>query len=108
MPGTVYYQLINKTGSELDLVATVQNPNNWIPAAPATIAAGGNPSLNPVEPQNPGSIVFGYEIKGSSTEQFWVIANAEVVTQFASPGHSIGVSVTGNSEDGWSVVLTYQ
>jgi hypothetical protein len=43
MPGTIYYQLINKTGSELDLVATVQNPTNWIPAAPATIAAGGKP-----------------------------------------------------------------
>jgi hypothetical protein len=102
----MYYQIINKTGSELDLVATVQNPNNWVPAPPATIAAGGNPSFD--SNGNPGAIVFGYEIKGSSTEQFWVIANGNQVTQFAPSGHSIGVNVTGDSEDGWSVTLTYQ
>jgi hypothetical protein len=112
MPGTIYYQLINKTVSELDLVATVQNPTNWIPAAPATIAAGGNPSLNPFEPQDPGSIVFGYEMKGASTEQFWVIGSgggeSPAVAAFAPSGHSLSVNVTGNSEDGFEVALTYQ
>jgi len=107
MAGNVSYQLINKTGSQLNLVATVQNPPNWVPAAPATIAAGGNPSLDTPEDQNPGTIVFGYYL-GDPLTQFWVISNGTQVIQFAPSGHSIDVNVSGDSEDGFLVTLTYQ
>lgn len=112
MADAVSYQLINKTGSQLDLVATVQSPPKWLPAAPATIAAGAEPSLVSSADQEPGAIVFGYSIEGSSTDQFWVIGNMDganpQVAQFAPSGHSIDVSISGDSEDGFVVTLTYQ
>ena len=113
MPGGFFYQLINKTGSQLNLVATSQNPTNWLlESAPTTIAAGAQPSIGSTVPADAGAIVFGYSIQGSSTVQFWVISSGggelPAVAQFAPSGHSIGVNITGDSEDGFSIVLTYQ
>ena len=109
MADAIGYQLINKTGSQLNLIATVQNPTNWLPAAPVTIAAGGDPSLNWGSADGvSGAIVLGYSMEGASADQFWIIGNNLQVTQFAPSGHSIGVNVSGDSEDGWIVAVTYQ
>jgi hypothetical protein len=113
MPGAIAYQLVNKTGSQLKLVATVQNPTDWLDAAPTTIAAGAQPSFGSGQNAGPGTIVFGYSMDGSSTVQFWIISSwggsvLPSVVQFAPSGHSIAVNITGNSEDGYGTTLTYQ
>jgi len=114
MAGAVSYQLINKTGSQLNLVGTVQFPQNWLPAAPTTISAGAEPTITNNTPYGQAgvTIVFGYSIEGSSISQFWVVSNMDgtvpQVGELAPSGHSIQVNVQGNSEDGFLVTLTYQ
>jgi hypothetical protein len=115
MADAVSYQLINKTGSQLNLVGTAQFPSNWLPAAPTTIAAGAEPfiSNNTNDGQIGVTIVFGYVIEGSALDQFWVVSDmmsdsGPEVAQLAPSGHSIDVNVDGDSEDGFLVTLTYQ
>jgi hypothetical protein len=109
MADAVSYQLINKTGSQLNLVGTGQFPNSWLPAAPSTIASGATSNLdNNTGNWVPNTIVFGYSIEGESLTQFWVMSNGTNVVQFAPSGHSINVNVSGDSEDGWVVALTFQ
>lgn|GEM_PF-2318772 len=114
MAGAVSYQLINKTGSQLNLVGTVQFPPNWLPAAPTTIAVGAEPliSNNTPDGQTGATIVFGYAIEGSALDQFWVVSNMDGteprVGELAPSGHSIQVNTEGDSEDGFVVTLTYQ
>jgi len=113
MAGAVSYQLINNTGSQLNLVGTVQFPPNWLPAAPATIAAGAEPyiSNNTPDGRTGVTIVFGYVIDGSAFDQFWVVSDVmsdlPSVAQLSPDGHSIDVDVSGDSEDGYVVTLTY-
>jgi hypothetical protein len=114
MAGAVSYQLINNTGSQLNLVGTVQFPSDWLPAAPATISAGAESSISNNRPdgRSGATIVFGYAIEGSGLDQFWVVSNMDgtepQVGELAPSGHSIQVNIEGNSEDGFSVTLTYQ
>ena len=109
----ITYQLINNTGSQLDLVGSVQFPSNWIPTVPTTIPIGGQPSITNNGGTMGVTIVFGYAIAGS-TSQFWVVSNFDdansgpQVGQLAPSGHSIQVDVGGDSEDGFSVTLTYE
>lgn len=114
MAGAVSYQLINKTGSQLNLVWTGQFPSNWLPAAPTTISAGADAYISNNSPAGASgvSIVFGYSIEGSDVSQFWVVSNMDgtepQVGELAPSGHSIQVDVSGDSEDGFLVALTYQ
>ena len=109
MADAVSYQLINKTGSQLNLVGTSQLPNSWLPAAPTSIAIGGTANLdNNTGDWVPNTIVFGYSIENESLTQFWVMSNTTNVVQIAPPGHSVAVNVGGDSEDGWLVTLTFQ
>ena len=110
----VSYQLINTTGSQLNLVGTVQFPPNWIPAVPTTLPIGAQPIItNPTATGQVGvTIVFGYVIEGSALDQFWVVSYVTTrgpeVGQLVPSGHSIDVNVTGDSEDGYVVALTYE
>ena len=114
MAGAVSYKLINKTGSQLNLVGTGQFPNNWLPAAPSSIAVGGEPYITNDSPSGASgfAIVFGYSIEQWMGQQFWVVSNTggEVpqVAETAPSGHSVQVDIDGGSEDGWLVSLTYQ
>ena len=113
MAGAVSYKLINKTGSQLNLVGTGQFPSNWLPSAPTTIAAGGEPYITNDSPYGSvGAIVFGYQIDEWAGQQFWVVSNMDgtvpKVGDTAPSGHSIQVDIDGGSEDGWLVSLTYQ
>lgn len=114
MAYAVSYQLINNTGSQLNLVGTDQYPSSWLPAAPTTIPAGGQPliSNNTSSGQIGVAIVFGYSIAGSSSTQFWVLSDVDNLgphaAQLAPSGHSIKVDIQGDSEDGFLVTLTYQ
>lgn len=114
MAGAVSYQLINKTGSQLNLVGTVQFPSGWLPAAPTTIEAGGEPfiSNNTSDGRVGVTIVFGYVIEGSAFDQFWVVSDVmsdlPQVAELSPDGHSIEVDVSGDSEDGYVVTLTYE
>ncbi|SRR6266545_3099129 len=114
MADALSYQLVNNTGSQLNLVGTVQFPPNWLPAAPATISAGGKPviSNNTGDGQIGATIVFGYVIEGSALDQFWVVSDmmsdtGPAVAELSPNGHSIDVDVSGDSEDGYVVTLTY-
>jgi len=114
MAGAVSYQLINNTGSQLNLVGTVQFPSDWLPAAPTTIAAGAEAYISNNRPdgQTGATIVFGYAIEGSALDQFWVMSNTTsdepLVNELSPSGHSIQVNIEGDSEDGFVVTLTYQ
>lgn len=114
MAGAVSYQLINKTGSQLNLVGTGQFPSNWLPAAPTTISAGAEPYITNNSPsgQSGVAIVFGYQIEEWAGQQFWVVSNMDgtvpQVGEIAPSGHSIQVDIAGDSEDGFLVSLTYQ
>jgi|SRR6266498_1097088 len=115
MADALSYQLVNNTGSQLNLVGTVQFPPNWLPDAPTTISAGGKPliSNNTDDGQVGVTIVFGYVIEGSPLDQFWVVSDmmsdtGPVVAELSPDGHSIDVNVGGDSEDGYVVTLTYQ
>ena len=114
MAGAVSYQLINKTGSQLNLVGTTQFPSNWLPPAPDTISAGAEPYITNNSPAGRAgvAIVFGYSIEGSEMSQFWVVSNMDgtepQVGELAPSGHSIQVDIAGDSEDGFLVTLTYQ
>ena len=114
MAYAVSYQLINNTGSQLNLIGTNQYPSGWLPAAPTTIPAGGKPLItnNQSSGQTGVTIVFGYSIEGSSSTQFWVLSNVDDLgphaAQLAPSGHSITANIEGDSEDGWLVTLTYK
>jgi hypothetical protein len=114
MAYAVSYQLINNTGSQLNLVGTNQYPSSWLPAAPTTIAAGGKPLISNNSPsgQIGVTIVFGYSIAGSAVTQFWVLSTVDDLgphaVQIAPSSHSITVNIEGDSEDGWLVTLTYK
>jgi hypothetical protein len=114
MADLVSYQLINNTGSQLNLVGTAQFPTNWIEPVPTTLPIGAQPTITNHTGQLGVTIVFGYSIEGSSSSQFWVVSNFDdansgpQVGQLAPSGHSIQVDVEGDSEDGFSVTLTYQ
>ena len=105
MADLVSYQLINNTGSQLNLVETFPSTG---PTMPATLPIGAQPVIT----NHTGELVaFGYQIDGYLA-QFWVISNPNnsgpEVGQLAPSGHSIDVNVSGNSEDGYIVALTFQ
>ena len=105
MAGGVSYQLINDTGSHLNLVETF--PTTGL-TMPTTLPIGAQSS---VTNQTGELIAFGYEIDGY-TAQFWIISNPNSsgpeVGQLSPGGHSIDANVSGNSEDGYVIALTFQ
>ncbi len=106
MAGLVSYQLINNTGSQLNLVGTF--PTTWSPTVPTTLPIGAQHDFTNHTME---LIVFGYQIEGYLA-QFWIISNPNIsgpeVGQLAPSGHSIQVDTEGDSEDGYVVTLTYQ
>lgn len=106
MAGEVSYQLVNNTGSQLNLVGTF--PTTWSGTVPTTLSAGAQQGFTN---HTMDLIVFGYSIEGYSAE-FWIMSypnnSGPEVGQLAPTGNSIDVNVAGDSEDGYVVTLTYK
>ena len=103
MADLVSYQLINNTGSQLNLVGTF--PTNWSgDTVPTTLPVGAQQGFTN---HTMDLIVFGYEVEGYLA-QYWVMSYPNNSGSEVGTLGNIKVDTEGDSEDGWVVTLTYQ
>jgi len=102
MAGLVSYQLINNTGSQLNLVGTF--PTTWSPTVPTTLPIGAQHDFTNHTME---LIVFGYQVDGYLA-QYWIMSNPNISGPEIGQLGGIQVSTEGDSEDGYVVTITYQ
>ena len=102
----------NQSSYTLTLAGSLVSPDGWIGAPPKSIAAGTSQSISSNQPNYSFTLVAGYTVEnGYILNVAWAMVTysdpPQVVTTDTAFDVKVGVSVEGNSEDGYKVTLTY-